>query len=278
MVIKVTEYHKNKKGFKQGVYFYNTRIYSFNRPDKLASYEFNLFLKDGDSVEPIRFVDTLNLADLPTITYKVRRPLEDEEPYNTSVDWDTFVQQTQLELYNYHKTRLLRKQSKCIPYIKQISEVEFLEFTEDTAECWGGAYEYKLPEGGCLKGCHAEIVEFEFEGTFGIEPIETAWKTYHLPYKLREQYYNKSLPSKVDVYHSFPINVQLHLAKEYIDSLSKLEEYLPFRVYLFGTDDCSYSKYFCTLEEATQEMNYLRMMQPLDFKLDVIDKGYLFTN
>jgi hypothetical protein len=45
-----------------------------------------------------------------------------------------------------------------------------------------------------------------------------------------------------------------------------------------GTDDCSYTKWFPTKEAAEQELVYLRVMQPLDFYKDVIDREYLFTN
>lgn len=276
-MIWVSEYCED---CKSGIYFYDFKVYKFESTNKIASYQFNLFLIDSDNeknVEPITFTDTLNLLDLPTTNLSSHFGDGKEEDSWTVIDWDTFVQQTQPDLYEYHKSRLIRKINKIVPIPNKVSDkVEFLEFTEEDANYWIVPYELKGK-----KGCYGYIKELENykpKYPFNIEPIETAWRYYDLPnsYEPKEQYYN--IPNKAEVFQSFPINVQLKLAKEYIKSLSNIEEFLPYSVYLYNNEDCSYTKYFCTLEEAEQELNYLRMMQPLDFKLDILNRGYLFTN
>lgn len=52
----------------------------------------------------------------------------------------------------------------------------------------------------------------------------------------------------------------------------------PFRLYLCGNDDCSYSKYLAQLSEAEEELVLLEACQPLDFEKDIIDNGFVFTN
>jgi hypothetical protein len=58
------------------------------------------------------------------------------------------------------------------------------------------------------------------------------------------------------------------------------EEYSkgPWRVYVAGNDDMSWSLYLPTKEAAETELRYLRQMQPLRHKQDLIWRGYEFTN
>jgi len=277
MNIRATEYLINNKG-KQGIYFYGSKIYSFDVPDQLASYEFVLFLKDNEgNVEPITFIDTLNLRNLPTKQIKLRKFLDTDNPIKTIVDWDTFVQQTQPELYKYHKKRLLRKAAKVIPSKKEIvvpwlseeDKLDFLEFTNNHA------FSFELESKYGAAACISSSQIFGYSNyPFDLAPLEEVWRDVDLPYGFTY----KSTRDKVIDFNNFPLNIQLELAKRYINSIKHSEKYLPYQVYLAGTDDFSYSKYFCTLEEAEQELDYLRMMQPLDVKLDILDRGYLFTN
>ncbi len=57
-----------------------------------------------------------------------------------------------------------------------------------------------------------------------------------------------------------------------------LMENRPYRLCLSGNDDCSYSKSFYNLEDATDELKYLTAMQPLNMDKDILDRGYIFTN
>jgi len=49
-------------------------------------------------------------------------------------------------------------------------------------------------------------------------------------------------------------------------------------LYLCGNDDTSYTKWFDNDTDLMKELNYLRMMQPLNMRLDIYNRGYEFTN
>lgn len=50
------------------------------------------------------------------------------------------------------------------------------------------------------------------------------------------------------------------------------------KVRLSGNDDASWSKYFDTHQECLDELTYLRKMQPINKEMDVVNRGYIFTN
>lgn len=50
------------------------------------------------------------------------------------------------------------------------------------------------------------------------------------------------------------------------------------QVCLYGTDDFSMTRDVSSKEEAVREVEYLRMMQPLDFDRDISERGYIFSN
>lgn len=52
----------------------------------------------------------------------------------------------------------------------------------------------------------------------------------------------------------------------------------PFCLYMCGNDDCSYSKFFATLEQAMEELTMLEACQPLDMNKDIQHNGFVFTN
>lgn len=59
----------------------------------------------------------------------------------------------------------------------------------------------------------------------------------------------------------------------YIDSPTKE---FPFRLYICGNDDASYSKFFATEEGMNEELDLLLACQPIHFYNDLV--GYIFTN
>lgn len=293
-MLRIADYSSsNPKEY--GVYFYDRHIIKVidEVNSGVKSYLFKLVIQSKNSesikyknIEPITFIKTLDLKDLPRRTITFRKELAERFGVDSKeeIDWETYLQTSHKELYDYHIERANRKLAGFIPtptliedeYLEKI--VEFLEFTEETANYWAGAYK---EEG--KKGCYAAINSLindidELEYPFNIKPITESWDPYDLPYSFQVEHLdNQYKKSHSENYNDFPLHIQLLLAKKYISNLN-VEEYLPYKVYLYGTDDTSYTKYFCTLEEAEQEMNSLRMMQPLDFKLDILDRGYLFTN
>lgn len=52
----------------------------------------------------------------------------------------------------------------------------------------------------------------------------------------------------------------------------------PFCLYMCGNDDCSYSKFFPTLEETREDLAILEACQPLDIHKDIVNNGFVFTN
>lgn len=278
-MLRISEYDV-KGNNKRGIYFYEKQVFTSENTEDygIKSYQFFLALvKDNKEIEKITFIDTLNLKDLPRKQVKVHRRLEGEPEYSSSVDWDTYLKTSHKELYNYHIERANRKLTGNIPINKEIvvpwisgdDKLNFLEFTNNYA------FEFELES---KYGAAAKISNHQMLGyssyPFDLAPLEEVWSHYDLPYGFTY----KSTEDKIADFKAFPLDIQLRLAKKYINSIKNSEEYLPYHVYLAGTDDFSYSKYFCTLEEAKQEIDYLRMMQPLDFRLDIIDRGYLFTN
>ncbi|OHD25096.1 MAG: hypothetical protein A2Y38_02825 [Spirochaetes bacterium GWB1_59_5] len=52
----------------------------------------------------------------------------------------------------------------------------------------------------------------------------------------------------------------------------------PFRLWVYGNDDTSYSKWFRTREEAEAFIDLLETAEPLDMQRDFLDFGFTFTN
>ncbi len=52
----------------------------------------------------------------------------------------------------------------------------------------------------------------------------------------------------------------------------------PFRIWMMGNDDTSYSKWFRTRKEAEQLLELLEANQPLNFYKDFLPFGWTFTN
>lgn len=276
-MLKVSDYDISQDS-KRGIYFYGERIFTFEHTEDygVRSYQFILSLidKDSNEIEKLSFIATLNLKNLPRKTIAYRKELELEP--TSFVDWETYLQTSHKELYNYHIERANKKLVGIIPSAKKIevkwiddNPLEFLEFIDNHAF----GFELKGKYGAAAKISNYQMLGYS-SYPFSLTPLEEVWNHYDLPYGFTY----KSTENKIADFRAFPLNIQLRLAQRYIETIKNSEEYLPYHVYLAGTDDCSYSKYFCTLEEAEQEMDYLKMMQPLDFKLDVIDRGYLFTN
>ena len=156
---------------------------------------------------------------------------------------------------------------------------EFLKFTKDTAPSWGGPFEFQ-GHLGCIAKLHEQAVR-----PFPLRKVEEDWSEYMLPYKYKalapERLYYMTPEQKEAEFAKLPLEAQLAVAQDYVKRRADghyFNECLPFRLYLAGNDDTSYSKYFVTREEAEKELNYLRKMQPLDFGRDILSRQYFFTN
>ena len=168
--------------------------------------------------------------------------------------------------------------------------MEFLEFTNESAPSWAGPFQQGKKLGACAK-----VDKRQGEPKFTIEDVRGNWKYWSLPFHTRAALDTKakgtkhpngdyltsewSQEEKEAFFDSLDLNTKLEISQAYYKShISYLKEQLPFRVYITGNDDCSYTKWFATKDEAEAELNRLRMMQPLDMQLDIIDQQYTFTN
>lgn len=147
------------------------------------------------------------------------------------------------------------------------------KFDEETAPSWGGPY-----RGDCayfaLKDCrelagpyhalkstaeHLQRIRFYPFGRFK----EPAQSEEHLQKRLAEL----SIKQRKEWEH--------RIANWNVDCPT-LEK--PFALYMAGNDDCSYTKFYATLEEAQAELELFLSMEPLNMWLHVIENGFVFTN
>jgi hypothetical protein len=171
-------------------------------------------------------------------------------------------------------------------YKAYVGDAEFLEFTEETASSWGGPYKM-----GDKLGCAMKLKDGENQiATIAPINFQADWKYYNIPQKFRDtikesdsDIYKMTPLEKENLFNSFPTNIQHSLCRSVLKSweennFERLNQKLPYKIYLYGNDDCSYTKWFSSQKERKQELNYLRGMQPLDFNKDVVQRGYSFTN
>jgi len=100
--------------------------------------------------------------------------------------------------------------------------------------------------------------------------------------KNKISFYNKSDKEIIDIIISkFGLGVLLEaykreLGQNHNHSIDK--HYQPYKVYLAGNDDDSYTKYFSTEEDMMNEVYRLRRCQPINMDIDVLNNRYFFTN
>jgi hypothetical protein len=137
-------------------------------------------------------------------------------------------------------------------------KVGVLQFTEDSAACWGG------PFAGGYATYSIQDWTNATDGN-GINILE----------KYEEAYVKKLEKASRTNYNESPF---LH-RKYNIDSLryTPSKEY-PIKLWMLGNDDTSYAKFYRTIQEALTEIELFESNQPLDFH-EVIDGfKFVFTN
>jgi hypothetical protein len=139
----------------------------------------------------------------------------------------------------------------------------YLQFTPDTACCWGGPWE----------GGYARFVLTDFT-----EAIVTHGPDKGLSYldsmdKRRYDNYEKAVRHAKFMGKDIP---------EWSDEPKGEErgyasKQFPVRLWVVGNDDTSYSKTYRTVQEALDELALFTDNEPLDFH-DFRDCGFIFTN
>jgi hypothetical protein len=276
----------NSWNSKSGIEFYGEQIYSPGGHIELRSYKFHLKLgafltfDEADNLsesifparnkyfEPIEcediiVYDTIKLTDLSTKdgSFSIKKI-------------KSFLLARHKKEYRDAQKRLNRKLCGAIPEPVIHSKdneltVYFLEFTKESADYWSGPYEFNNKVGACYMLREKDLT--------GYGPIH-----------LKDSFYNREVDSydwsqeeKNHYFDCLSLREQHEHAKYVLKSCitpEQFEERLPYKIFMYGNDDTSYSKYFATEEERQKEIEYLLKMQPLCMTKDIFAREYVFTN
>lgn len=285
-----------------GIFLYNEPVFFFSlHENHKGIHDFRFKLEytildyddpkmHGNPSEKLDFVYKCDLKDfIVTEVYqpgKLEHDLYDgEEGKSVSHDhfnYEKLVTTTVPELYEYVKDRLKRKLYGTIPEPVIFTArdwgkgSEFLQVDKFTS--FAGNFEQDGKEGCCMDfGLNPYLSNPNFGWT-----IDSDWQYYDLPTKFeKREACSWSKEKKKEYFYSLPLEVQHKLgiktAKRYIQ-FEEEPRYFPYRIYLYGTDDSSYSKWFLKAEDMLEEVKYLRKMQPLNLQRDLLDRGFVFTN
>ena len=296
---------------KHGIFFYGSEVlFGWEKDEGRRSYKFQIALTNTSSVdklinpdkkeitETINFTFTCDLKD-----YTLEYEGYDYDDYSKKVmrkdvDLEKILLEAAPEQYRMAIQRVRRRIKGFVPepvpftgeHSNYFKDMEFIEFTKDSAASWAGPHTLDKK-----KGALAKIKEKETP-TYPILDVRTQWRywgclnnslwkmldelavsqgvvngdhlTYHwTPEQKAEWFDQRTVAEK----HSMALGY-------YSKQASYINELLPFSLYICGNDDCSYTKWFSTREDAETELKRLRMMQPCDMNQDIYKQGYEFTN
>ena len=288
-----------------GTFFYNERIlFGWEKDFGVRSYRFKLkltteevWLKDRDlngiysPFEKLEFIHTCDLKDF--VKEEIFEPgtakhdmYDGEEgiPYVHKIfNYEKLIQEADPKQYQFVKERLFIK--VCPDHISVPEPViftghwgegsEFLEVDEFTS--FAGNFKQDDKEGCCMDFGPTEKIKDPFDWT-----IKTGWTKYDLPREIQLENYKWSDQQKIDFFNKLSLKdkhtTAFSAVKRFLDLDREWRGYFPYRIYLYGTDDTSYSKWFFTEEEMMKEVNWLRKMQPLNLIRDLLDREFMFTN
>ena len=303
---------------KLGIFLYDERIlFGWEKPLGPKTYKFRLKLcyfsnieeqwdarlnpdkLSENNCETINFIKTCNLKDYTKSFYR-----KFDNKVVTDIHWEKLLDSLNRKQYRHSKERLKRKVLSVIPEPMYFTDdynqnIEFLEFTEESSWSWGGPYTHNDKKGCSLK-VRNHTTDHR-ESLINIPPVDENHSYYNLPRNIDDKLINwiklsnkdeidvKNLANlhyrlpkneKLNFFHSLDISEQLQTAKNYYRNFDEehFDSLLPFSIYLAGNDDCSYTRYFKSMENVEKELSYLRKIQPLDFNKDIQQRKYYFTN
>jgi len=291
-----------------GVFFYDSRVYCPEKnEDGNRSYKFKLKIvpsdltieqrigKEKSESENIEFIATIDLKDYVKTSqmseemFKRFQRMGETSKEIKRLDYKKITEDFFPELEEV-KDRLNRKiTNKKVnqTVVKAYEEdVEFLYFTEETADNWGGPYTYTIDNKerkGCILSKDVEDHKNEYFERIDNEKNNFLNKVryYNIPQTQRPEYSFDDL-SKKDKKKFLDTLDSKTLMQTYKDTMDFEGEmslnFFEYNLHLGGNDDFSYTKGFHSKEELLEELEYLRMMQPLDIYRDIYDRGYFFTN
>lgn len=257
-----------------------------------------------DGYNHYEILDFYHSCDLRDYVRKVKNIWfgddEDEPKHIKFFDWDKLVKEVQNEQFEYLKDRIVRNYNNIIPepVIHTADQWhhgdEFLVFTDETAYAWAGPFKQDGKQGACMNTKkYYDVIPFP------ILDVRKNWSYYQVPRSVKDKLekhekidgekvknadyliYHMPEDEKAELFDSFTVEEQHRIYKSYIRTWTdeeSVQQLLPWRLYLCGTDDCSYTRWFATEEQMNEEINYLRKMQPLDMYRDIYDRDYIFTN
>ena len=307
--MKNKEFNINSYDFSRsnrlGLECLGAHVFEFELIDEIKSYSFSVelefaknridrLLKEDILIEPISGTYTGSLKEFEC-TYTLPKFIRDkgDNGKRKGFDWFKFLEKVCPENLEFAKIRLLRKRDNKIPPIVIYNEGgngfrvnnEFLEFDENSAFNWAGPF--KCNE---KLGCIMIYGENKHKADYPTFNVKKEHNFYSIPYNTRDtlkltanDHWELNSDEKEALFNSLSTKDQYETAKAFFKIVNNyLNEYLactqPYTIYLAGTDDCSYTKYFSSEEEMNEELKYLRMMQPLNFYVDIRMKDYIFTN
>lgn len=291
-----------------GIFLYDEQVFFFDLDDhqkgthdfrfklEYTILDYNNLKMRGNPSEKLDFVhccDLENFIKVENIQPGTRRHKlyngEGGKPVlHKEFDYEKLVSTAVPNLYEFVKNRLVRKLSNVIPEPVIFTShhwgegSEFLQVDEFTS--FAGNFEQDGKEGCCM-----DFGPTNNDLQFYTLNIETDWSSWDLPVNFQKEigscHYNDILEwskeRKAEYFNNFPLDLKQDLAirsaKRYIE-YQREPSYFPYKIYLYGTDDCSYSKWFTEESKMLEEVNYLRKMQPLNLQRDLLDRDFVFTN
>ena len=127
-----------------------------------------------------------------------------------------------------------------------------LQFTPETARCWGGSYE----------GDYVQFVLRDYSNS--VHPL-----LHHKGKKLLDVYAEAEKERKEKA---------LRRSEEFHSYLEDPSWEYPIKLHISGNDDTSYSKCYKTEQDAMNEINLFIDNEPLDFHDIIQGFNFIFTN
>lgn len=167
----------------------------------------------------------------------------------------------------------------CVKENPYIIEQGMLEFTEDSADCWAGPFNerwayYSVSNGHLLHRYRNYPLLSIAEAKEQARLSSCGW-----PSRFRLTERSVMSEHKVQLMFSQMNKEEIKNKEHHIENSYKDYYTLdtPFRLYMCGNDDCSYSKFYPNLEQLREELAILEACQPLEMT-DIHNLGFVFTN
>jgi len=268
-----------------GVFLYDKNIlYGWNKSYGIQTYKFRVevFPQDLNTVLP-EYLEFICNCDLKDYVIKQDDILKGELWTIERLDWMKLLQTFRPELLSRTLERLNRKLN---PNTNPNIDKNYLQV--DNESNFGGNYEIESKQACTISFGRNDSVSIFYELN-----IPTDWQSYNLPHHLQKDieqgkekpYYNIvckwSRTQKQEFFKSLSLENKNYISVSVLERTLqhfKDKHYYPYEVYIAGNDDESWTKYFATEEEMIQEVNYLRMMEPINKNLDICSRDYVFTN